>query len=202
VFQLDESIALLRRTPASLHALLDGLPAAWLTANEGPNTWSCRDVLAHLADLEDTDWPMRMKLILDRGEAAPFTPIDRERFRRVLGTQSVPELLGLFAERRQRNLDVIAARRLTAVDLSRRGTHPDFGSVTLAQLLAAWTVHDLTHVSQIVRVMAKRYSDDVGPWQAYLSVLSRERPVQTTGERPNVSGESPSPRLLPDPLIP
>jgi hypothetical protein len=172
-FTLAEAREVLERTPATLRALLTGLSAPWLDANEGPDTWDAREVMGHLADLEEVDWMTRTLIILDEGERRPFPPIDRVRFRTTLAGKTVAELLALFAERRAANLRTLADRRLTAEALACAGTHPTFGRVTLRQLLAAWVVHDLTHVAQIVRVLAKRYDADVGPWKEFLGVLKR-----------------------------
>jgi hypothetical protein len=172
-FDLAEARAILERTPATLRAMLGGLPESWLTCNEGPNTWNARDVLAHLTDLEDQDWMGRVKWLLENGESRPFTPIQRDRFFERFGDQTVAQLLDGFAQRRKRNLADLDGLKLSAADLPRTGRHPDFGPVTLSQLLATWAVHDLTHITQIVRVMAKRYGDVVGPWRQYLSVLTR-----------------------------
>ena len=174
-FALDQARALLGRTPGALAALLGGLDPEWLTADEGPGTWSCLDVVAHLVDLEETDWMTRARVIMAGDESVVFAPIDRERFRRVLAGRVSGALLEAFADRRRRNLADLDALRLTPADLTRSARHPDFGPVTLHELLATWAVHDLTHIAQIVRVMAKRYDADVGPWRAYLGVLARER---------------------------
>ena len=174
-FDLGEAMQLLRRTPGTLRALLMDLDETWLAAREGPGTWSCTQVVAHLADLEETDWMARTRVILAGDENATFTPIDRERFQTSLAGMPMGGLLDVFSDRRRQNVAELEALRLTREDLSRRARHPDFGPVMLGQLLATWTVHDLTHIAQIVRVMARRYDRDVGPWRAFLSVLSRER---------------------------
>jgi len=172
-FDLHEARAVLERTPAALREMLGGLPEPWLTCSEGPDTWSPRDVVAHLAELEDQDWMGRVRTIVEFGESRPFTPIQRDAFlERFLG-RSVAQLLAAFAERRRRNLTALDRLGLKADDLLRRGRHPDFGPVTLAQLLATWAVHDLAHIGQIVRVMAKRYDQAVGPWRQYLPILTR-----------------------------
>lgn len=171
MFDLDEARALLRRTPDSLRALLAGLPDAWITATEGPNTWSPRDAVAHLADLEETDWMPRVRMILETRTTVSFPPIDRERFRQLPQDTGLDELLDQFAQRRDRNLAALDALRLRDDDLARMGHHPAFGPVTLQQLLATWVVHDLTHLVQIARVMAKRYEEAVGPWREYLRVV-------------------------------
>lgn len=174
-FDLREAIQLLRRTPETLRALLADLDDPWLAAHEGPGTWTCTQVVAHLADLEETDWMVRTRVILAGDENAVFTPIDRERFQTSLAGMPMRDLLDVLSDRRRQNVDALEALCLTREDLSRRARHPDFGPVTLGQLLATWTVHDLTHIAQIARVMARRYDRDVGPWRAFLSVLSRER---------------------------
>ena len=172
-FNLDESLAILSRTPRVLREWLLDLPDAWLSADEGPDTWNARVVLGHLIHGEDADWVPRAGIILGGSGSGRFEPYDRfaqfERFK----NHSVPELLELFARRRSENLATVEAWRLTPVQLALTGIHPEFGPVTLEQLLATWVVHDLDHLAQIARVMAKRYAAEVGPWKAYLSILKR-----------------------------
>ena len=170
---LREASAMLAQTPRTLRSLLVDLPEAWLSANEGAGTWSARDVIAHLADLEASAWMGRVQTVLRDGARTAFAPLDRTAFRRNLAELSSAELLDLFAERRANSLDALSALHLEPAQLQAEGLHPDFGVVTLQQLLATWVVHDLTHMSQIVRVMAKRYEAAVGPWRAFLSVLTR-----------------------------
>jgi DinB superfamily len=175
-YNLAESVALLRRTPAALDALLRDLPEAWTRGNEGLNekgeaTWTARDVVAHLAELERTDWIPRLRCVLEDGEARPFDPVDREAFVRNAKGKSLERLLGEFARRRQRNLDEVRGLKLKSSDLARRGRHPAFGVVTLAELMAAWAVHDLTHLHQIARILAHQHREAVGPWSRYLGVL-------------------------------
>lgn len=172
-FSLAEARQILERTPATLRALLGGLSDAWLASNEGPDTWDPRAVVGHLADLEETDWPIRTRIIIEEGESRPFPPIDRVRFRAELAGKTLDQLLAAFAERRAANLQRLERLALKPADLARTGTHPTFGRVTLGQLLATWAVHDLTHLAQIVRVLAKRYDADVGPWKEFLGVLQR-----------------------------
>jgi uncharacterized damage-inducible protein DinB len=171
-FALPDAVASLERTPGLLRAWLGELPAVWLDAREGEGTWSPREVLAHLIEGEHSDWIPRARRILDAGPDRPFAPFDRTAH---LAGPPVPieTALDEFAALRRANLAQVAAWDLTEADLDRRGTHPEFGAVTLRQLLATWAVHDLTHVAQIARVMARRYGDDVGPWVAYLGVLNR-----------------------------
>jgi len=173
-FDLAAAIAVLERTPALLDAWLRGLPGEWLDdRTEGPESFSPRDVLGHLIGGERTDWIPRARMIMERGEAATFEPFDRFAFRREAEGQSPAELLETFARLRGANLAVLRGLDLRAEDLVRQGRHPDFGPVSLGQLLATWVVHDLSHLAQIARVMGKRYAEDVGPWKAYLPMLSR-----------------------------
>lgn len=128
--------------------------------------------MAHLADLEEQDWMVRARIILDQGESRPFPPVNRERFRQTVAGKTTAQLLDLFAERRSQNLRSLDQLALKPADLNRKGTHPALGPVTLQQLLATWVVHDFTHLGQIVRVMARRYGGAVGPWSDYLGILS------------------------------
>lgn len=169
-FAFDEATAMLRRTPAALDAWLRDLPDAWLTANEGPDTWSAEVVLGHLIEGELHDWMPRVRHLLEHGEAAPFPPFDRfSQLRRE--PRDVATLLDEFATVRARSLEELAALDLHEEHLARTGRHPEFGVVTLGQHLATWVAHDLSHTAQIARVMAGRYRDAVGPWRAYLRVL-------------------------------
>jgi len=168
---VPEAVQVLRRTPATLRALLSGLGDEWLAADEGPDTFTPRDVVGHLILGEETDWIPRLRIILESGERRPFTPFDRFGFKQKYGALSIDELLGRFAALREDNLRQLEALRLTPEQMELRGTHPELGTVTLSQLLATWVGHDLTHVSQVVRVMARRYQDAVGPWRAYLRIM-------------------------------
>src|SRR5687767_4708550 len=172
MFEMDEAVAILERTPATLDALLRGLPERWITTNEGGETWSPFDVIGHLIQGERTDWLPRAKIILEHGEARAFDKFDR--FAQFAASQgrTLPSLLDELATLRQENLRELATLRLTDADLDRRGRHPELGVVTLRQLLATWVAHDLDHVVQISRVLARQYSDEVGPWRAYLRVIS------------------------------
>jgi len=170
-FNLDETIAVLTRTPATLDALLRGLPESWVRSNEGKDTWSAFDIVGHLIVGERTDWMARARIILENGEARPFDPFDRFAQLKETQSKSLEQLLDDFARLRQENLAALQALNLQSEDLSRRGRHPALGVVTLSQLLATWAVHDLTHVHQLSRVMAHQYRDAVGPWSAYLGVL-------------------------------
>lgn len=170
-FNLEYSIALLARTPAALDALLRGLPEAWTLPNEGPNTMSAYGVLGHLIHAERTNWMPRARTILQFGESKSFEPFDRWGQTRASEGKSMEDLLNEFAPLRAENLAQLRALNLREVDVERRGKHPALGTVTLSQLLATWTVHDLTHLHQISRVLALQYREAVGPQSIYLGVL-------------------------------
>ena len=172
-FQLDDAKDILRRTPETLRLMLTDLPEAWLLNNEGPNTWSPFDIVGHLVHGEETDWIPRARIILDHGEERAFTPFNREAMFENSKGKSIGELLDTFAQLRAESLRQLDELNITPGMLQRRGRHPELGQVTLGQLLSAWVVHDLGHIGQIVRVMSKQYSDAVGPWKAYLPVLTR-----------------------------
>jgi hypothetical protein len=171
-FVMDEAIAVLARTPGVLDALLRGLPDAWLQAHEGGKTWSPFDVVGHLIHGERTDWVPRARIILERGESRAFDKFDRFAQFAASEGRTLASLLDEFAALRQQNLRDLAALNISDADLDRRGRHPELGVVTLRQLLATWTAHDLDHIVQIARVIGKQYSDEVGPWRAYLRVIS------------------------------
>ncbi len=170
---LESAIEVLSHTPGVLRALLHGLTGEWTRSNEGPETWSACEVLEHLIHNEEVNWIPRAKMILEHGESRTFVPLDRfaqqERFK----SEPLEELLERFALLRGRNLQTLRQLAGGSEVLERRGTHPDFGPVTLRQLLATWAVHDLNHLGQIAQVMSKQYSEAVGPWKAFLPILSR-----------------------------
>jgi hypothetical protein len=173
-FNLDDAIAVLETTPPTLSTLLSGLTPVWVLASEGEGTWSPFDVLGHLIHGERTDWIPRTRHIL-AGVARPFEPFDRPAMLAESRGKGLDELLETFAELRAENLVELRAMGLTLAELERTGRHPELGAVTLRQLLATWVVHDLDHVGQIARVMAKVYADEVGPWRAYVSILNDRR---------------------------
>jgi hypothetical protein len=169
-FNLDDAVAILERTPGSLSALLLGLPETWVKATEGDGTWSPYDVIGHLIHGERADWIPRARHIL-AGETRPFEPFDRTAQFTDSQGKSLGELLASFADLRRENIALLLGMNLTDEDLDRRGLHPELGEVTLGQLLATWVVHDLDHVAQIARTMAKVYGEATGPWSVYLSIL-------------------------------
>lgn len=172
-FDLTAGTAILERTPGALRAILGGLTAAWTDATEGPETWSPYVIVGHLIHGERTDWIPRARIILAQGSDRRFTPYDRfAQFRESQG-KSLENLLDEFERLRAENLRTLAGWELTEAKLSLQGEHPDFGPVSLRQLLATWVVHDLGHVAQSARVMAKQYREAIGPWRAYLPVVDR-----------------------------
>ena len=172
-FDLSETLDLLERTPAVVDALLRGTSASWHAIDEGPDTWSAKDVMGHFIHGEETDWVPRARIILEHGASRSFETFDRfAQFTRFAGW-SLDQLLDRFAELRRANLRTVRSWQLTEAQLDLPGVHPELGAVLLRQLLATWAVHDLNHIAQISRVLAKRHTEEVGVWRAYLSILNR-----------------------------
>jgi hypothetical protein len=172
-FDLSSAIEVLQRTPSAFRALLGGLSGAWTSPNEGADTFSAFDNLGHLVHAERTDWVPRARIILEHGRSRPFDPFDRFAQVDESRGKSVDDLLEELERLRAENLETLREWRLTPRELALEGEHPAFGRVTLAQLLASWVVHDLGHLAQTSRVMAKQYRAEVGPWRAYLPILDR-----------------------------
>lgn len=169
-FSLELSKEMLGRTPDALRAMLSGLSEGWVDGDEGPGTWSSYQVVGHLTHIEECDWIDRTGVILQHGMGRVFDPVDREAgFARFKGWP-LDDLLDRFAAVRGSNLATLDAL-VGSEDLRRRGVHPTFGEVTLGQLLATWVVHDMNHVGQIVKALAKQYSDAVGPWREFLPII-------------------------------
>jgi DinB superfamily len=171
-FVIEEAMAILARTPSTLDNALRGLPESWTIAHEGGETWSAFDVLGHLIHGEEVDWIPRAKIILAHGDARAFDKFDRLAQFTASAGRTLPDLLDDFARLRKANLRELGSFNLTDADLDRVGRHPELGAVTLRQLLATWVTHDLDHIMQIARVLASQYSDEVGPWRAYLRIIS------------------------------
>lgn len=172
-FDLMTSLPVLERTPGTLQAMLGGLPSAWTDATEGGDSWSPYVIVGHLLHGERADWIPRAAIILAQGASRRFTPYDRfAQFHESVG-KSLADLLRAFATQRVDNLTTLRAWHLTEAQLALEGEHPAFGAVTLRQLLATWVAHDLGHVAQIARVMAKQHRDAIGPWRAYLPIMDR-----------------------------
>jgi hypothetical protein len=173
-YDLQKSIEILSRTPQVLDILLNGLSNEWIYNNEGENTWSPFDVIGHLIIGEKTDWIVRMELILSDNADKTFTPFDRFAQFEYSKGKTLRELLNEFRSLRIANIETLRSKNLTKADLAKKGMHAALGEVTLEQLLATWAVHDLGHIAQITRVMAKQYTNETGPWRAYLPVLGRK----------------------------
>lgn len=173
-FRLERTIEVLRATPCVLRELLGGLSDEWIRADEGPDSFTPYDIVGHLIHGEESDWMTRLAIIVEHGESRPFTPFDRFAMRRGSLDRSLAELLERFEDLRTRNLDALEAMRLQPEQIDLTGTHPELGRVTARQLLATWVVHDLGHIAQVARVMAKAYGDQVGAWREYLPILTRQ----------------------------
>lgn len=172
-FELPAGLAVLERTPHALNAMLRDHDSGWLDATEGPETWSPRVIVGHLVHAERTDWMPRAQIILAQGETRRFSPFDRFAQLRDGDGRSMASLLDEFALLRTASLATLNGWHLTDTQLALNGEHPEFGLVSLRQLLATWVVHDLGHIAQIARVMAKQYRDAIGPWRAYLPIVDR-----------------------------
>lgn len=172
-FNLNHCIEILSRTPAVLDSLLGGLSDEWIHSNEGEATWSPFDIVGHLIHGDKTDWIPRMEVILSDGPDKKFDPFDRFAQFEVSKGKNFRQLLDEFKALRKENIGILKSKNLGAQDLLKTGIHPEFGEVRLEQLLATWTAHDLSHLAQITRVMARQYTREVGPWKQYLPILSR-----------------------------
>jgi hypothetical protein len=172
-FHLTDALQVLERTPATFRALLGGVSETWTAPNEGPETFSAFDNVGHLIHGERTDWIARARIILAQGPDQRFAPYDRFAQKRESQGKNLAELLDEFARLRAENLATLRGWRLGERELALEGEHPELGVVTLRQLLAAWVAHDLGHIAQTARVLAKQYREEVGPWRAYLPVLDR-----------------------------
>ena len=171
-FHLTEACSLLGRTPDLLQRLLHELPGDWVMNNEGPDTFSPFDVVGHLIHGEKTDWRVRAQWIMEKGTSIPFEPYDRFAQARESEGKTMEELLEEFRRLRQENLDWLRAQDWQETDYDRKGLHPVLGEVSLRNLLSTWVVHDLTHIAQITRVMAKQYREEMGPWPAFFRILN------------------------------
>ena len=174
-FTLGKSLEILERTPDVLSSLLQNLSYDWTSPNEGGETWSAYDIVGHLIHGEKTDWIPRAEIILSGKTDKSFEPFDRfAQFEESKG-KSLAQLLDEFKRLRKKNLELLRSKKLIDKNLEERGIHPDFGEVTLSQLLSTWVVHDLNHIAQIARVMAKQYKEEVGPWIKYLGILQQQK---------------------------
>ena len=171
-FDLHKSIEILEKTPLVIEAMLGGLSDEWTNNNEGPDTWSPYDIVGHLIHGEKIDWVPRVEIILSDNTVKTFEPFNRFAQFEVSKGKSLDKLLVEFKELRKYNVELLKSKELTLDNLQQQGIHPSFGQVTLRQLLSTWVVHDLNHIAQIARVMAKQYKKEVGPWKEYLKIIN------------------------------
>jgi DinB superfamily len=170
-YSSQKSIEILERTPGVLKSLLAGINDEWVMNNEGPDTFSPYDVIGHLIHGEKTDWVTRAKIILEHGTSKPFTPWDRFAQFEESKDKTLKQLLDEFEKVRNENIIWFKGLNLAETDLDKKGMHPKLGEVTLRNLLSTWVVHDLTHIAQITRVMAKQYKEETGPWSEFFRIL-------------------------------
>lgn len=171
-YDLEQAILVLERTPRVMKTLLGGLSSEWTANNEGGDSWSPYDVIGHLVHGEKTDWMPRLEIILSDEGNKTFTPYDRFAQFEMSKGKTLNELLNSFETLRKDNLNTLQSKNLTVLDLDKKGIHPELGPVTLREMLSAWVVHDLGHITQVSRVMAKQYKEEVGPWTRYLTILN------------------------------
>jgi hypothetical protein len=171
-FDISKSISILQRTPGVIRAILDGLHDDWTRSNEAPDTFSPFDVVGHLIHGEKIDWRPRALMILEHGVSKSFEPYDRFAQMRESHEKTLGELLQEFETLRSKNLHWLKTLKLSEADLDKKGLHPELGEVALRQLLSTWVVHDLTHIAQITRVMAKQYKEEIGPWVEYFRIMA------------------------------
>ncbi len=171
IFEINKAIEILKRTPLTIERLLDGISEEWLLNNEGEDTWSPYEIVGHLIHGEKTDWIPRTKIILSNLENKTFKPFDRFAQKKESQSKSISELLEEFKKLRTDNVEELRSLNINDTDLSKKGIHPELGEAKLKELLSTWVVHDLGHISQIARVMAKQFKDEVGVWKEYLGVL-------------------------------
>jgi uncharacterized damage-inducible protein DinB len=172
-FETNKAISVLEKTPSVLRTLLEDLAKEWIHQNEGENTWSPYDIVGHLIHGEKTDWIARAEIILENDLDKKFESFDRfAQFENSKG-KSLNQLLDEFEKLRIENLNKLKQMDLSTENLTLEGIHPEFGPVTLKQLLATWVAHDLNHIAQISRVMAKQFKTEVGPWKEYLGILKK-----------------------------
>ncbi len=170
-FNLEKSFEILDRTPDSLKAVLSDISPEWVMNNEGPDTFSPFDVVGHLIHGEKTDWRKRVERILEFGGSKPFEPYDRFAMFELSKGRTIAELLEEFSLLRKQNMVWMREQNLHEADLDKKGMHPVLGEVSMRELLASWVIHDLTHIAQITRVMAKQYKDEMGPWRQFFRII-------------------------------
>jgi hypothetical protein len=176
---LERYAKILSRTPDLLRRLLGDLPDALLEANYGAGTWSAREVMSRMIYEEQYEWIPSARRLMDGEDVIPPEFVDHNGRRALFRHETPDKLLERFASLREANLAKLHSMSIGPGDLARRGRHPDLGFVTLGQLLATWMVHDLCHIANICKAMALACSQEAGPWQAYLSILTA--PIEKRG---------------------
>lgn len=171
-FKLNKALEILERTPEVLETMLNGISEEWTINNEGKETWSAYDIVGHLIQGEKTDWIPRLDIILSDNPNKAFTPFDRFAQLKESKDKSLSQLLDEFKLLRKKNIEYLLSLNLNETNMIQKGIHPAFGSVTMTELLSTWVAHDLNHIAQISRVMAKQYITEVGPWKEYLRILN------------------------------
>lgn len=170
-FVLEDAISILEATPSVLRALLANLSDNWLEFQEDPEAWNPQTVLVHYIHNELENWIPRVRVIFSDTQDRRFPPFQQMPELRAYEDEDIKQLLAKFADLRQKNLSELRNLNLGSIDFSREAEHPVLGRVNLHQLLATWVVHDLNHQHQIVKSMAKRYREAVGPWRSFLPIL-------------------------------
>ncbi|MTB52078.1 DinB family protein [Lewinella sp. W8] len=172
-YEIDKAIEILSRTPLVLETLLNGISEEWVRSNEGANTWSPYDIVGHFIHGEKTDWIPRARIILSDATDKTFAPFDRFAQEREDQAKPITELLAEFKSLRKANIKALRSLGVNDSTLQKTGMHPELGEANLKELLSTWVVHDLGHIAQMTRVMAKQYKTEVGPWKAYLTILKK-----------------------------
>jgi hypothetical protein len=170
-YDANKAVEILGRTPVVLTTLLGDLHEDWIMNNEGPETFSPFDVVGHMLHGEKTDWCSRISMILEHGLDKTFISWDRFAMYEESKGKTMKELLVAFADIRKKNVEWFMDLQLTEEDLDKKGMHPKLGEVTLRQLLSTWVIHDLSHIAQITRVMAKQYRNEMGPWREFFRIM-------------------------------
>ena len=170
-FQVKQAVEILSNTPSVVKHLLSNLSNEWIEKSANSDEWNAFDIVGHYIHGEETDWIPRAEIILQQGENITFEPFDRFAQFETSRGKTLGELLENFAGLRTKSLETLQSWNLTGEQLQLKGIHPELGEVNLEQLLSTWVVHDLTHIRQIVQVLAKKYGENVGVWQEYLLIL-------------------------------
>ena len=171
-FSLPKSLEILERTPNVLKAMLSGINEAWTDKNEGEGTWSVKEVVAHLIVCEETNWIVRANIILSGNTNLTFVPINMTAHFELSREHSLNALMEEFTRIRTENIKTLINLNITEQDFTTTAIHPKLGEINLQQLIATWVTHDLSHLNQITRVMAKQYKQDVGPFIQFLRILN------------------------------